>query len=70
MKRFSKLNLGAIALAGSAVSAMADDAANAAALTAGFSVDTSPIFIVAGVVIAAIGSIWAIKKLISIGNKS
>jgi len=32
--------------------------------------DTAPVITMAGVVISAIASIWAVKKVISLGNKS
>jgi hypothetical protein len=34
------------------------------------SLDTSPVIAMAGIVVAAIASIWAIKKVIALGNKS
>ena len=33
-------------------------------------IDTAPIFTLAGIIIAAIASIWAIKKVIKLGNHS
>jgi len=36
----------------------------------GISVDTGPVFSMALVVITAIAAIWAIKKVIKLGNKS
>lgn len=35
-----------------------------------FTVDTAPVFTVAGIVVTAIGSIWCIKKVIKLGNHS
>ncbi len=32
--------------------------------------DTSPVITMAGIVVSAIASIWAVKKVISLGNKS
>jgi len=34
------------------------------------SIDTTPVFQLAGVIITAIASIWAIKKVIKLGNRS
>jgi len=36
----------------------------------GFTVDISPIFVMMAVILTAIGGIWAVKKMISLGNKS
>jgi len=33
-------------------------------------IDTTPIFQLAGAIVAAIASIWAIKKVIKLGNRS
>lgn len=33
-------------------------------------IDTAPVLAMAGIVIGAIASIWAVKKVISLGNKS
>jgi len=44
--------------------------ADAVDFASGFTIDTSPIFVVAAVIMVAIGSIWAIKKVIALGNKS
>ena len=33
-------------------------------------IDTAPVLTMAGIVIAAIGTIWAVKKVIALGNKS
>lgn len=33
-------------------------------------VDTAPVFVMAGIVITAIAGIWAIKKVIKLGNRS
>jgi hypothetical protein len=35
-----------------------------------FAVDTAPVLTVAGVILTAIGGIWAVKKVIALGNKS
>ena len=35
-----------------------------------FTVDTAPVFTVAGIVVTAIGGIWCIKKVIKLGNHS
>ena len=34
------------------------------------SIDTTPVTAMAGIVIAAIATIWAVKKVIALGNKS
>jgi len=34
------------------------------------SLDTTPVITMAGIVVSAIASIWAIKKVIALGNKS
>jgi hypothetical protein len=34
------------------------------------SVDTADVFTLAGIILAAIGGIWGIKKLIALANKS
>lgn len=34
------------------------------------SVDTQPVFTLAGIIIAAIAGIWAIKKVIKLANRS
>lgn len=36
----------------------------------GVTVDTAPVFTMATIVITAIASIWAIKKVIKLGNRS
>ena len=64
MKRFSKV-LGLVALG----AFMASGTANAA-LGDGFTVDTAPVLAVANIIILAIGGIWAVKKVIALGNKS
>ena len=33
-------------------------------------IDTTPVFTLAGIIISAIASIWAIKKVIKLGNRS
>lgn len=33
-------------------------------------VDTTPVFTLAGIIVTAIASIWAIKKVIKLGNRS
>ncbi len=33
-------------------------------------IDTAPVLAMAGIVVGAIASIWAVKKVISLGNKS
>lgn len=35
-----------------------------------FTVDTAPVFTVAGIVVTAIGAIWCIRKVIKLGNHS
>ena len=64
MKKFQKvLGLGfatAFALTANANAALGD----------GFTVDTAPVITVAGVILTAIGAIWAVKKVIALGNKS
>ena len=64
MNRFKKL-LGVVALG-----ALAATGAANAALGDGFTVDTAPVITVAGVILTAIGAIWAVKKVIALGNKS
>ena len=41
-----------------------------AALGDGFTVDTAPVLAVANIILVAIGTIWAVKKVIALGNKS
>ena len=36
----------------------------------GVAVDVAPVFTLAGIIIAAIAAIWAIKKVIKLGNRS
>ncbi len=36
----------------------------------GVTVDTAPVFTLAGIVVGAIAGIWAIKKVIKLANKS
>ena len=62
--RFKKL-LGVIALGAVAATGTAN-----AALGDGFAVDTDPVITVAGVILTAIGAIWAVKKVIALSNKS
>ena len=45
-------------------------ASNAALDLSAVSVDTTPVFTLAGIIITAIASIWAIKKVIKLGNHS
>lgn len=33
-------------------------------------IDTTPVFTLAGIIVSAIASIWAIKKVIKLGNRS
>lgn len=35
-----------------------------------FTIDTAPVFTVAGLIVTAIGAIWCIKKVIKLGNRS
>jgi hypothetical protein len=44
--------------------------ADATTITAGFATDVEPVFITAGIIMIGIGAIWAIKKVIALGNKS
>ena len=44
--------------------ALADDFAS------NVQVDTTPIFTLAGIVLAALGSIWAVRKVIKLMNRS
>jgi len=39
-------------------------------ITGGFATDVEPVFITAGIIMVGIGAIWAIKKVIALGNKS
>jgi len=64
-KRIFQSKFGAVALVALAVATNAN-----AALGDSFSVDTAPVLTVAGVIISAIGGIWAVKKVIALGNKS
>jgi hypothetical protein len=42
----------------------------ATAFTDGVTVDTAPVFVIAGIVLTAIGGIWAIKKVVKLLNRS
>lgn len=55
-----------------ALSAVASVSAFAGAetITDGFATDVEPVFITAGIIMVGIGAIWAIKKVIALGNKS
>jgi len=69
-KRFlqsAKAKLGAVVLGavGASSMAMADGD-----FGSNFSPDIGPVLTVAGLAISAIGSIWAVKKVIALGNKS
>ena len=44
--------------------------ANATLFGASVDVDVAPVFVLAGIIITAIAAIWAIKKVIALGNKS
>ena len=61
----AKTKLGAVALGAVAVATNAN-----AALGDDFTVDNGPVLTVAGVILTAIGGIWAVKKVIALGNKS
>lgn len=63
VKRFQSLML-ALVLALYASSAWAT------AFTDGVTVDTAPVFVVAGIVLTAIGGIWGIKKVVKLLNRS
>lgn len=45
-------------------------AEGAADITTNFKTDVQPVFTVAGIIMVGIGAIWAIKKVIALGNKS
>jgi len=67
-KRFlqsAKARLGAVVAGATVIATSAN-----AALGDDFTVDNSPVLTVAGVILTAIGGIWAVKKVIALGNKS
>lgn len=64
MNKLKKLSL----VAGAAV--LTNGAFAAQIFGADVTVDTAPVITMAGIVITAIASIWAIKKVVSLGNKS
>ena len=57
--------LALVALAGLASSAFAGQV-----FGTDVSIDTTPVITMAGIVVTAIGAIWAVKKVIALGNKS
>lgn len=66
-KGLNILRKGGMALAGvlAAVPAFAEGG-----WTPTFTVDTAPVFTVAGIIVTAIGAIWCIRKVIKLGNRS
>jgi len=66
MNRFNKIVFGSAALVGASTFANA----GAEVITGGFATDVEPVFITAGIIMVGIGAIWAIKKVIALGNKS
>lgn len=65
MKRLFSMVLGMLALALSLVGN-----AQAALDLSGVSVDVEPVFALASIILVAIGSIWGIKKVIKLANRS
>lgn len=68
MKKFIKGLVGKVAMAAAGV--MAAVPAMAEGWTPTVSVDTAPVFTVAGIVITALGAIWAVRKVIKLVNRS
>ena len=65
-KRGKAKLLGLVALTGLASSAFAEDTIFGKPV----SVDTAPVITMAGIIVAAIAGIWAVKKVIALANKS
>lgn len=63
MKRLAMVGGGVAASAGNAL-------AQTTSWTPSFTVDTAPVFTVAGIIVTAIGGIWAVKKVIKLANRS
>ena len=63
-----KCMVGRAAMAAAGV--MAAVPAMAEGWTPAVTVDTAPVFTVAGIVITALGAIWAIRKVIKLVNRS
>lgn len=61
LKRSALVAAGVVATSGAAM---------AEAWTPTMTVDTAPVFTVAGIVVTAIGAIWCIRKVIKLGNHS
>ena len=68
LKRGKVKLLGFVALTGLASSAFA--AGESTIFGKPVSIDTTPVTTMAGIVVAAIAGIWAIKKVIALANKS
>ena len=59
------------AFASTSLIALADDNVTGGSLDLStVTLDVSPVFTLAGIIIAAIASIWAIKKVIKLANRS
>ncbi|MDE2216559.1 MAG: hypothetical protein KGJ87_05265 [Planctomycetota bacterium] len=59
-----------VVVAGGAVGAMVTNAHAAGVDLTGVTLDTTSVLALAGIVMVAIGSIWGIKKLVKLGNRS
>lgn len=57
-------------LMGTGAVVMSASAAMAEGWTPTVTVDTAPVFTVAGIVITALGAIWAVRKVIKLVNRS
>jgi len=64
-KRGKAKLLGLVALTGLSSSAFAGQV-----FGQDITIDTAPVLAMAGIVISAIATIWAVKKVIALGNKS
>lgn len=58
------------ALVGGAGAVAVATTSHAALDLTGVSIDTSPVFSLATIIVTAIAGIWAIKKVIKLGNRS
>ncbi len=68
--RASKVGVVLSAVIVGATSAMAGDATTLKDAAGGFTVDVSPLYVMMATILTAIGAIWAIKKMVALGNKS
>ena len=66
MNKLKKLSLGLVAV----VVPVATFAAEVFEGQGDVTIDTGPVMTMAGLVVLAIASIWAVKKVIALGNKS